>query len=76
MSHIRVTTSELHSKMIELAGREEVCSIKLIKKKLEMRYSGEIIISNVPGKSNLVCFKDASRFLIEKSLKHKEIPRK
>ena len=48
--------------MIELAGREEVCSIKLTKKKLEMRYSGEIIISNVPGKSNLVCFKDASLF--------------
>lgn len=51
--------------MIELAGTEEAYSMKLMKRKLEMRYSGESTISNIPGKLHLVGVKDAARLLIE-----------
>ena len=64
---VPVTTSELHAKMVELANSEEIYSMKHLKRKLEERYRGDIIISQTEGKPNLVCFKDVARFIIEKS---------
>ena len=64
---VPVTTSELHTKMAELANSEEIYSMKHLKRKLEERYRDDIIISQTEGKPNLVCFKDVARFIIEKS---------
>ena len=68
-----MTTSEMHSKMIDLAGSpDEVYSMKQTKRKLELRYGGDIIIVQCDGRPNLVCFKDTANFIIEKSTKDKE----
>ena len=64
---VPVTTSELHAKIAELTNSEEIYSMKHLKRKLEERYRDDIIISQTEGKLNLVCFKDAARFIIEKS---------
>ena len=64
---VPVTTAELYAKMAELAGSEEMYSMKHLKRKLEDRYKDDIIISKTEGKPNLVCFKDAARFIIKKS---------
>ena len=69
---VPVTTSELHAKMAELADSEEVYSMKHLKRKLEQRYKDDIIISQAEGKPNLVCFKDAAKFIIEKSKANNE----
>lgn len=42
---VPVKTSEMHSKMKELANSDEVYSIKHLKRKLEERYKEDIIIS-------------------------------
>ena len=68
-----MTTSEMHSKMIDLAGSpDEVYSMKQTKRKLELRYGGDIIIVQSDGRPNLACFKDTANFIIEKSTKDKE----
>ena len=66
-----VTTSEIQAKMIELAGDGVVYSMKEMKRKLESRCGDDIIISKTDGKSNMVCFKDASKFIITKSVEEK-----
>ena len=66
-----VTTSEMRAKMIELAGDDVVYSRKQMKRKLESHYGDDIIISQTDGKSNMVCFKDAAKFIITKSVEEK-----
>ena len=70
---VPMTTSEMHSKMIELSDlTDEVYSLKQMKRKLELRYGKDIIIVENDGRANLVCFKDVANFIIEKSNKEKE----
>lgn len=70
---VPMTTSEMHSKMIDLSdSSEEVYSLKQMKRKLEFRYGTSIIIVENDGKPNVVCFKDAANFIIEKSNKEKD----
>ena len=64
---VPVKTSEMHSKMKELANSEEVYSMKHLKRKLEEKYKDDIIISQTDGKANLVCFKDVAQFIIKRS---------
>ena len=72
---VPVATSELHAKMAELANFEEIYSMKHLKRKLEEGYKDDII-SQTEGKPNLVCFKDVTRFIIEKSRERKCEPRR
>ena len=59
--------------MVDLAGSpDEVYSMKQTKRKLELRYGGDIIIVQSAGRPNLVCFKDTANFIIETSTKDKE----
>ena len=69
---VPVKTSEIHSKMKELAKSDEVYSLKHLKRKLEERYKEDIIISQTEGKANLVCFKDVAQFIIKRSKKENE----
>ena len=70
---VPMTTSEMHSKMVELSDSpDEVYSSKQMKRKLEMHYGTTIIIVEKDGKANLVCFKDVANFIIEKSNREKE----
>ena len=67
------TMFELHSKMIELADSpNEVYSMKQMKRKLEVRYAGDIIIGEADGRPILVCFKSTANFFIKKSTEENE----
>ena len=57
--------SELHDKMKELGQSDSVYSPKWLKKKLQMKYGDMIFISEIEGKSDVVCFKESASFLID-----------
>ena len=58
--------------MKELAGSHDgVYSMKQMKRKLELRYAGDII-GGGKGRPNLICFKDAAKFIIKQSMGEKE----
>ena len=60
--------SELHEVMTELAGHgDEVYSEKHMQRLLLERYKGQIVLSQEPGRNNIVCFQNtASRILSDK----------
>ena len=70
---VPVTTVEMHAKMVELAGEDEVYSIKHMTRKIEKQYGGDIVISKQDGKPSLVCFRNVADYIIAKSFKDKEI---
>ena len=60
---VLITKVELHAKMVELGGEDEIYSIKHMTRKLEKRY----------GKPNIVCFRNVAVYIIAKSLEEQEI---
>ena len=70
---VPVTTVELHPKMVELTGEDEVFSIKYMTRKLE-KHSMEKTLSSANKMANqAVCFRNVADYIIAKSFKDKEI---
>ena len=51
------TLQELHSKMLDLAGHEDVYCAKRLKQKLLEKYGDRLHFAEVDGKSNVLCFR-------------------
>ena len=60
---VPVTTVELHVKMVELAGEDEVYSFKHMTWKLEKQYGKDIVISKQDGKLSIVCFSNIADYI-------------
>jgi len=58
------TITELHSKMIEMAGSETVYGTKWLKTKLKDKYEDHIFFAELNGKSDVVCLKDTASLFI------------
>lgn len=58
------TLSELHTKMVELAGESEVYSSKRLKQKLKEQYEGYAFFAEIEGRSNVLCFKNMVEYII------------
>ena len=61
------TVSELRTKMIEFAGTDEhaYANNYYLKQQLQKRYGSNIFFSEVNGKSDVVCFSDFTRTIID-----------
>ena len=60
------TIQEILEKMKELAGDTPCYSIKHLRRKLTEYYKEHIFFAKLPGKSDLVCFRDMASFLLNK----------
>ena len=58
------TLTELHDKMKEISDNSEVYTIKRLKQKLQEHYKEFIFFAEVEGRSNVVCFKDMAKYII------------
>ena len=58
------TLEKLHTKMVESGGRVDVYRKMWMKKKLIEKYKGFILFTEIDGKSNVVCFKINSSYII------------
>ena len=58
------TLQELHSKMSEMAGDENVYSIKRFKQKLQEKYGNKLYFAEIDGRSNVVCFRDMADYIL------------
>ncbi len=59
------TLSELHVKMVEFSGNESnVYTIKRLKQKLQEHYKEFIFFSDIEGRSNVVCYKNMAKYII------------
>ena len=59
------TLSELHAKMVEFSDDEsEVYTIKRLKQKLQEHYKEFIFFSDIEGRSNVLCFRNMAKFII------------
>lgn len=58
------TLGEVHDKMKELSGESEVYTIKRLKQKLEEHYKECIFFAEVGGRSNVVCFRNMAKHII------------
>ena len=69
------TLQELFAKMEELnSGNTSTYSEKLLQSKLKEKYRDHIYFMNIPGRSNIVCFRDmASYILYEQKMKTGEM---
>ena len=56
--------SEVHQKMIEVAGTEDVFSSKWLKTKLLEKYNDHIFFAEIGGKSNVVCLRKVADYFI------------
>ena len=57
------SVSELHQKMVEIAeGTDVYTSNKYLKQLLLKRYGNELFFSEMPGLSDVVCFKELGYF--------------
>ena len=70
---VPVTTIELHAKMVEKTGEDEVNYIKHMARKLVKQYGKYIAISQQDGKPNIVCFRNVTNYIIATFFKDKEI---
>ena len=66
------TPAEVHEKMVELSKDSPCYSVKSLKRKLMSFYGGHIYFSELPGRPNLVCFKDMASFILENFKKSEE----
>ena len=66
------TLAELHNKMIQLGEDSPCYSVKSMKRKLSEYYGEHIFFGELPGRPNLVCFKDMASFILEKFKKTTE----
>ena len=60
------TLQELHLKMEQLSENAPCYSLKSLKRKLVEYYGDHIFFTELPGRPNLVCFKDMASFLLNK----------
>ena len=60
---------EWHTKMVELAGEDEVYSIKHMTRKLGKQYGKDTDIKEQDGKPSIVSFKNVADYIIAKSFK-------
>ena len=58
------TLAELHTKMTEFSGDSEVYTIKRLKQKLQEHYKEFIFFAEVDGRSNIVCFRNMAKYII------------
>ena len=59
------TLAELHSKMIEFSGgSHDVSSVKRLKQKVQDRYKDFVFFGEVERHSNVVCFRNMARYII------------
>lgn len=58
------TLSELHSKMVEFAGKSEVYTIRRLKQKLQEHYKEYAFFAEIKGRSNVLCFKNIVEYII------------
>ena len=58
------TIKEKHQKMTELAGHSLVYSEKGLKEKLKTHYKEQVYFTELPGRADIVCFKDMASFVI------------
>ena len=57
--------------MQELSGSKEICTTKRLKQRLKERYKEHIYFAELPGRIDVVCFKDmASLILSEMKANH------
>ena len=59
------TLQEMHDKMVELSEDTPCYTIKSLKRKLLDHYGDHIFFGELPGRPNLVCFKDMTWFIME-----------
>ena len=56
--------------MQEFNGSEEIiCSEKAIKRKLQDRYGDHSFFAELPGKSNVICFRNMACYIIDQMSK-------
>ena len=58
------TLKEVHNKMSELNGDAPCYTIKSLKYKLKEHYGENLYFAELPGRPNLVCFKDMANFIL------------
>ena len=58
------TVTELHEKLCSIAGSSDTYSVKWLKKRLQEQYKEQIFFTDLPGKTNAVCFKDMADEII------------
>ena len=68
---VPVTTVELHAKMVELAGEDEVYSFKDMTRKLEKQYRKDIVISKQDGKPSIKFSNTADYIHLSKTKKYR-----
>ena len=66
------TLKEMHDKMIELGEDTPCYSIKSLKRKLVEHYGDHIFFAELPGRPNLICFKDMAWFIMENFKKRED----
>lgn len=60
------TLKEVHEKMSTFSDGDEVYTIKTLKNKLQETYKNHIYFSQLPGRENVICFRDmADRIIFE-----------
>ena len=60
------TLKEVHEKMSSLCDGDEVYTIKTLKNKLQETYKDHIYFSQLPGRENVICFRNmADRIIFE-----------
>ena len=76
------TLQELHFKMSEMSGDENVYSIERFKRNLQEKYGNKLYFAERDGRSNVVCFCDMADYILNdlwqeegKSNKHKDAER-
>ena len=58
------TLGEIHEKMVELAGTNDVYTQKWLKTQLEEKYKSCIFITSQNGKENVVCFRNMASYIL------------
>ena len=58
---------ELHKKMIEMAQSNNVYSTKWLKAKLTEKYKNHVFFAEMQGRSDIVCFRDFTYFIVNKA---------
>ena len=62
------TIRELHSKMIEISGSDDVYYVKRLKQKLHDRYKDFVFFADIDGRKNIVCIRSMANFIVNKKL--------
>ena len=58
------TITELHEKMNELNGSKEIYATKHLKQKLSDRYKEHIYFTELPGRADVICFRDMASLIL------------